>query len=579
MKLSGESAVDNITLDGVRGLRVTLSATVHDVLYYMSPIYCQHIIDSVSNQLNKLYAKFLKRNPNYSGKVSLYGHSLGSVLSYDILCHQDCSTFSTHMDSVCTQDNTEYKLQTDEHFPSFINDDATVLKVNKPIFSCGALEKLECQPATAPPPEVMPDDCLKSAVFSYTDDDLLDLVRIPSEEEQCISASLLDANEEKPNIKSKFRFYTSEKVSNANFDLEENFAVNEVKDTDLLCKDTTVKENLISLLKEEVNSLQKRIAELEKQTDSSSSLPKNNGDISKECSSLNVAGDKIWACKDQLSLKKPEQGVSAKHFAPYRYTKLDFKVDTFFAVGSPLGVFLSLRNVRIGIGKGHDYWQDENMSEEMPSCRQMFNIFHPFDPVAYRVEPLICKEYICKRPVIIPYHRGGKRLHIGFQEFTDDIAACTQAMIKDLNSLKVKIVNVFQSKGADDLEAVEDIQEKEQPYGSLMIERLTGDENGRVDHVLQDKTFRHPYISALGAHTNYWRDPDTALFILKHLYRDIPEEPHDGMSAACSSNTEKPPVTLFYEKDFLDEDLPLTFSDYSLIRDFSRKAKKAMQSS
>jgi hypothetical protein len=47
LKLSGEAAVDKITLDGVRGLRVTLSATVHDVLYYMSPIYCQDIIDSV----------------------------------------------------------------------------------------------------------------------------------------------------------------------------------------------------------------------------------------------------------------------------------------------------------------------------------------------------------------------------------------------------------------------------------------------------------------------------------------------------------------------------------------------------
>lgn len=47
MKLSGETTVEKITLDGVRGLRVTLSATVHDVLYYMSPIYCQDIINSV----------------------------------------------------------------------------------------------------------------------------------------------------------------------------------------------------------------------------------------------------------------------------------------------------------------------------------------------------------------------------------------------------------------------------------------------------------------------------------------------------------------------------------------------------
>jgi hypothetical protein len=35
-------------------------------------------------------------------------------------------------------------------------------------------------------------------------------------------------------------------------------------------------------------------------------------------------------------------------------------------------------------GRGQDYWQDENIIEEMPCCRQMFNIFHPYDPVAYR---------------------------------------------------------------------------------------------------------------------------------------------------------------------------------------------------
>lgn len=48
LKLSGEHAVDKCTLHGVRKLRVMLSATVHDILYYMSPIYCQTIIDSVN---------------------------------------------------------------------------------------------------------------------------------------------------------------------------------------------------------------------------------------------------------------------------------------------------------------------------------------------------------------------------------------------------------------------------------------------------------------------------------------------------------------------------------------------------
>lgn len=47
MKLGGEVAMENITLEGVRALRAMITATVHDVLYYMSPVYCQDIIDSV----------------------------------------------------------------------------------------------------------------------------------------------------------------------------------------------------------------------------------------------------------------------------------------------------------------------------------------------------------------------------------------------------------------------------------------------------------------------------------------------------------------------------------------------------
>jgi hypothetical protein len=45
---------------------------------------------------------------------------------------------------------------------------------------------------------------------------------------------------------------------------------------------------------------------------------------------------------------------------------------------------LYLNFIPCSTGKGRDYWKDKNIIEEMPCCRQMFNIFHPFDPVAYR---------------------------------------------------------------------------------------------------------------------------------------------------------------------------------------------------
>jgi hypothetical protein len=38
--------------------------------------------------MNRLIRKFRDRNPNFSGKISLIGHSLGSVICFDLLSHQ-----------------------------------------------------------------------------------------------------------------------------------------------------------------------------------------------------------------------------------------------------------------------------------------------------------------------------------------------------------------------------------------------------------------------------------------------------------------------------------------------------------
>jgi hypothetical protein len=50
------------------------------------------------------------------------------------------------------------------------------------------------------------------------------------------------------------------------------------------------------------------------------------------------------------------------------------------------------------------------------------------------------------------------------------------------------------------------------------------------------------------------------------LYRDIPEEPPTG-------ETERIAIRLFYVRDPIAEDTPLTFLDSSLVREFSKKVK------
>lgn len=142
------------------------------------------------------------------------------------------------------------------------------------------------------------------------------------------------------------------------------------------------------------------------------------------------------------------------------YHALDFEPVNFFALGSPIGMFLTVR----GVEKIEESYQ-------LPTCKGFFNIYHPvscvlacltaslqlhlifwkshglwlkwqckwrimnkiwnfnilrvscvantlmilcsqLDPVAYRIEPMILPD-IELEPVLIPHHKGRKRLHLG----------------------------------------------------------------------------------------------------------------------------------------------------------------------
>jgi len=58
-----------------------------DILLYQSA-YREHISNIVLAESNRIYNLFRERNPEFNGKVSLIGHSLGSAILFDILCRQ-----------------------------------------------------------------------------------------------------------------------------------------------------------------------------------------------------------------------------------------------------------------------------------------------------------------------------------------------------------------------------------------------------------------------------------------------------------------------------------------------------------
>lgn len=81
-------SLEDITVEGAPYVRNLMTDLALDVLLYQSSTYREHIIRTVLTECNRIYATFKQRNPGFSGKVSLVGHSLGSAIMFDILCRQ-----------------------------------------------------------------------------------------------------------------------------------------------------------------------------------------------------------------------------------------------------------------------------------------------------------------------------------------------------------------------------------------------------------------------------------------------------------------------------------------------------------
>ncbi|XP_046872615.1 membrane-associated phosphatidylinositol transfer protein 2 isoform X3 [Hypomesus transpacificus] len=76
--------------------------------------------------------------------------------------------------------------------------------------------------------------------------------------------------------------------------------------------------------------------------------------------------------------------------------KFDFEVADFFLFGSPLGLVLALRKTVI---------PSLDVALLRPACQQVYNLFHPADPSASRLEPLLEKKFHLLPPFSVPRYQ------------------------------------------------------------------------------------------------------------------------------------------------------------------------------
>ncbi|XP_038593668.1 SEC23-interacting protein isoform X2 [Micropterus salmoides] len=472
--------IKKITLPSTGRLRHFTNETLLDVLFYNSPTYCQTIMDTVAQEINRLYALFMKRNPDYRGGISVAGHSLGSLILFDLLSNQK-------------------------------NDSAAPLMPIIP--SSNGDTKQVTAPCTQGNNAVTPP-----AVEEEPKED--------GEEFEDLSAML-----EHLGLSEYKSTFDEERIDVESF---------------LMCTIEDLKEMGIPL------GPRKKIAKFVKERVSKQAARQAAQENKAEVSQV-VAPPPAPAAAEalpDLTVKKLPAGntISSIH-VDYNYFEvgtgqvsvvyhaLDFEPVNFFALGSPIGMFLTVR----GLEKIEETYQ-------LPTCKRFFNIYHPLDPVAYRIEPMIIPELDLK-PVLIPHHKGRKRLHLELKESLSRMGSdLKHGFISSLRSawqtlndfarahtasaqLQAELAIVANQIEEQEKQAQEEqkIPESPEPQREEEPQVKMGMLNGgnRIDYVLQEKPIEsfNEYLFALQSHLCYWQSEDTALLLLKEIYRTMAIHP------------------------------------------------------
>lgn len=466
--------IKKITLPSTGRLRHFTNETLLDVLFYNSPTYCQTIMDTVAHEINRIYALFKERNPDFKGAVSVAGHSLGSLILFDLLSNQ--------------------KLGSPQQTTPTANGGPPVDK--KQLATPVAQENVA---GGSPSVEEEPKE--------------------DGEEFEDLAAML-----EHLGLAEYQATLDKEKID------VESFLMCTVDDLKEMGIPLGPRKKIAKFVKERANKQAAQEKKVEVKA-SQEGMPTQTAEpppettfkklpVGKTVSSIHVDYDYFAVGTGQVSVV---------------YHALDFTPVNFFALGSPIGMFLTVR----GLEKIEENYQ-------LPTCKGFFNIYHPLDPVAYRIEPLILPDLDLK-PVLIPHHKGRKRLHLELKESLTRMGSdLKQGFLSSLKSAW-QTLNDFarahtssaqlQAELAMVASQIKEEEAKQQVHEEHKIvecpEVLREEEcqvkmgmlNGgnRIDYVLQEKPIEsfNEYLFALQSHLCYWESEDTALLILKEVYKTM----------------------------------------------------------
>ncbi|NXA49753.1 PITM2 protein, partial [Nothocercus julius] len=196
--------------------------------------------------------------------------------------------------------------------------------------------------------------------------------------------------------------------------------------------------------------------------------------------------------------------------------KFEFEITDFFLFGSPLGLVLALRKTVI---PALDIFQLR------PACQQVYNLFHPADPSASRLEPLLERKFYLLPPFNVPRYQRFP-LGDGNSAVLADVVQSHGAVFMESASLSTPM-SAPQFRGfrrASEISIASQVSGMADSYTASNIANIAAKWWGtkRIDYALYcpDALTAFPTVALPHLfHASYWESTDVVSFLLRQVMR------------------------------------------------------------
>jgi hypothetical protein len=275
----------------------------------------------------------------------------------------------------------------------------------------------------------------------------------------------------------------------------------------------------------------------------------DNGKVAPSSGGVHIAHDKMSSDIGYQHYAAGEGANVAKNgcWGPSLSKPLDkclpFVPEFTLLLGSPVGLFLTLRGAHAVFDELREQVPGDVKPRVSPftlPSGPVHNIFHPSDPVAYRIEPLLLSQDASVQDLPPPIYltRQGQdvRFHVKAKQMGQDIRKSFVDTRTSFTFLVNKAATLLQS--ADDAAKSKSIENGAAHNSAAADEPLKfplgGTNRYRVDYQLQPRVIDNEYVAAVTAHTAYFENSDVQDAIIDLTTQTKMPEP----VAAAAASTE-----------------------------------------